>query len=65
MMMTQLMIQKKKLISFPTKKSRMLASKQKAKKSEMKRTTINVSRSLNVYYSVKLHVEKGTIPTKQ
>ena len=47
------------------KKSRMPASKSKVKKSKTKQTTISVSRSFNVYYSVKLHVEKGTIPTKQ
>ena len=56
------------------KKSKMMsivkpkASKSKSKrnvKPKMKQTTISIKRSFNVYYSVKLHVEKGPIPTKQ
>lgn len=58
----------------PNKKSKMLSMRKSKKPNsnsttkstqEKKQTTISVTRSFNVYYSVKLHVEKGAIPTKQ
>ena len=56
---------KKLTSSSVSKKPKSRLKSKDSVKSKMKQTTISIKRNHNVYYSVKLCIEKGPIPTKQ